>query len=106
MAQRKQEIPVLLDRWFIESRSPLRFGALAPEVQHKLSSYRWRRNLEELREASQHLMLLTYYTSEREAERDTAVTRSETRAFRNRLKLPLPLVPKEDGAQRKKAKRP
>lgn len=103
---RKDEIPVLLNRWFIEARSPLRFSSLTSEVQDKLLSYRWRRNLEELREAAEHLVLLTHYTSEREAERDTGVTRSASRAFRDRLKLPLPLVPDDtDPRQRKRAKR-
>jgi hypothetical protein len=93
LTARKHEIPVLLDRWFIEHRSSLRFGALAPKVQDKLLSYRWRKNLQELRGAAEHLALLAYYKSEREAERDTTVTRSESRAWRERLKLPLPLVP-------------
>jgi transcriptional regulator with AAA-type ATPase domain len=105
MTARKDEIPVLLDRWFIDVRSPLRFGLLAHRVQDKLLSYRWRKNLEELRKAAEHLVLLAHYKSEREAERDTAVTRSECRAFRKRLKLPLPLVPETaDAGQRRKAK--
>lgn len=103
---RRGEIAVLLDRWFIEARAPVRFGTLSPKVQDKLLSYRWRRNLQELREAAEHLALLTYYKSEREAERDTAVTRSASRAFRKRLKLPLPLIPAEsDPSSRKRAKR-
>jgi len=104
---RKNEIPVLLDRWFIDARSALRFGALTSKVQDKLLAYRWKRNLEELRDAAEHLVLLTYYKSEREAERDTAVTRSASQWFRRRLKLPLPLVPDDaDPRQRKKVKRP
>ena len=103
---RKDEIAVLLDRWFIERRSSLRFRALAPEVQDKLLSYTWPNNLQELSTAAEYLVLLTYYKSEREAERDTTLTRAASRAWRKRLMLPLPLVPDEtDTATRKKAKR-
>jgi hypothetical protein len=93
LRERKDEIPVLLDRWLIESRSSLRFRALAPEIQDKLISHRWRGNLLELHAAVDHLITLTYYHSEREAERDNSTTRSESRAWRKRLNLPLPLIP-------------
>lgn len=90
---RKEEIPVLLDRWFVERRSSIRFEALAPTIQSKLQSHRWPRNLQELQAAAGHLALLSHYRSEREAERDHSTTRGESRAWRKRLKLPLPLVP-------------
>ena len=98
IAARKAEIAMLLDRWFVERRSSLRFRALAPKVQDKLLSYRWPNNLEELSSAAKHLVSLTYYKSEREAERDTTVTRAASRAWRRRLRLPLPLVPEEPDA--------
>ena len=94
LRERKEDIPVLMDRWFIEDRSNLRFKTLPPVVQDKLISYRWPRNLHELRDAVHHLMLLAHYRSEREAERDKSTTRGESRAWRKRLKLPLPLLPK------------
>jgi hypothetical protein len=50
------------------------------------------RNLQELQAAAEHLVLLSHYRSEREAERDNSTTRGESRAWRKRLKLPLPLV--------------
>ena len=90
---RRDEIPVLLDRWLIDDRSSLRFRTLAPKIQDKLRSHHWPRNLQELHAAVHHLMLLTHYRSEREAERDKSTTRSESRAWRKRLKLPLPLAP-------------
>jgi len=94
LRERKEDIPVLMDRWFIEDRSNLRFRTLPPGVQDKLISHRWSRNLQELRAAVQHLMLLAHYRSEREAERDKSTTRGESRAWRKRLKLPLPLLPR------------
>jgi hypothetical protein len=106
ISARKDEIPVLLDRWFIDRRSSLRFRALAPRVQDKLLSYRWPKNLQELNAAAKHLIMLTYYKSEREAERDNTVTRAASRAWRGRLRLPLPLVPEGvDSIPRKRAKR-
>lgn len=106
ITMRRDEIPILLDRWFIEDRASIRFGAFRPEVQQKLLAYRWRKNLEELRKAAGYLTLLAYYKSEREAARDTAVTRSESRMFRQKLKLPLPLVVAEGNTgSHKKAKR-
>ena len=89
---RKDEIPVLLDRWFVESRSSLRFETFTPQIQSKLRSHRWTRNLQELQAAADHLALLSHYRSEREAERDHSTTRGESRAWRKRMKLPLPLV--------------
>jgi hypothetical protein len=93
LRERKEDIPVLMDRWFIEDRSKLRFRTLVPAIQDKLISHRWPRNLQELRAAVHHLTLLTHYRSEREAERDNSTTRGECRAWRKRLKLPLPLLP-------------
>lgn len=93
LRDRKEDIPVLMDRWFIEERSKLRFRTLPPAIRDKLISHRWTRNLQELRAAVHHLILLTHYRSEREAERDKSTTRSESRAWRKRLKMPLPLLP-------------
>jgi hypothetical protein len=93
LRERKEDIPVLMDRWFIQDRSKLRFRTLAPVIQDKLISHRWRRNLQELQTAAHHLILLTHYRSEREADRDASITRSESRTWRKRLKLPLPLLP-------------
>jgi len=93
LRERKEDIPVLMDRWFIQDRSKLRFRTLAPAIQDKLISHRWPRNLQELQAAAHHLILLTHYRSEREAERDASITRSESRTWRKRLKLPLPLLP-------------
>jgi hypothetical protein len=104
---RKDEIPALLDRWFVECRSSLRFETLAPTIQGKLLAHHWPRNLQELQAAADHLAAFSHYRSEREAERDHSRTRSESRAWRKRMKLPLPLVPKETASgvpSRKRAK--
>jgi hypothetical protein len=90
---RKEDIPVLLDHCFEVRRSSLRFEMLAPTIQGKLLSHRWPCNLQELQAAAVHLAVLSQYRSEREAERDRSTTRGESRAWRERLKLPLPLVP-------------
>jgi len=90
---RQEEIPVLLDHCFAVRGSSLRFETLAPTIQGLLRSHRWPRNLQELQAAAGHLALLSEYRSEREAERDRSTTRGESRAWRKRMKLPLPLVP-------------
>jgi hypothetical protein len=92
ISTRKDELAVLMDRWFVEQRSPLRFRMLSPKIQEKLLVYRWPNNLHELREAVDNLILLTHYKSEREAANDTSLTRSESRTWRKRLKLPLPIT--------------
>lgn len=110
LSKRKDEIPTLLDRWFIEGRSDLRFALLKQEIQDKLRAHRWKKNLQDLSEAAEHLMVLTQYESERAAERDKGTTRGASRAWRERLELPLPLVPEASTSNagsrpRKKAKR-
>jgi hypothetical protein len=105
--ERKQEIPLLMDRWFVEEGSSLRFKAFVPEIQENLLAYRWPGNLRELQAAVTHLMLLARYRSEREATRDNSITRSESRMWRQRLKLPVPILPPapdQTAASRKKAR--
>jgi transcriptional regulator of acetoin/glycerol metabolism len=104
---RKDELPVILDDWFVEHRSSLRFRDLAADVQSKLRSYRWRENLQELLQAAFHLTVLAQYASEREAERDQTFTRSKSRYWRAKMRLPLPIVPKKtlETASHKKVRR-
>lgn len=89
---RREEIAVLLDHLLFERRSSLRFKTLALRNQDKLLSHRWPRNLQELQIAADHMTRLSCYRSEREAERDNSTTRGESRAWRKRLGLVLPLV--------------
>jgi DNA-binding NtrC family response regulator len=104
---RMDELPVILDDWFVEHRSPLRFRDLVPDVQRRLRSNRWRENLQELLEAAFHLTVLAQYDSEREAERDQTFTRSKSRHWRAKMNIPLPITPKKtlETASPKKVKR-
>jgi hypothetical protein len=104
---RKDELPAILDDWFVEHRSPLRFRDLDPRVQRNLRAHRWRDNLQELLEAAFHLTVLAQYASEREAERDLTFTRGKSRYWRAKMRLPLPIVPDKgpQTASRKKVKR-
>jgi hypothetical protein len=90
--KRKDEIACLLDHWFVNRRSALRFAALTEANRDTLLSYRWPGNLEELREASNHLAVLAHYRSERQAALDTRTSRSTSRRWRLRLRLRLPLL--------------
>lgn len=105
--ERRDELPVILDHWFVEHRSPLRFREIDPKVQRKLLAYKWPDNLQEVLNAAYHLNVLAYYKSEREAVRDQNVARGKSRAFRDKLGLPLPIVPSKEtnSASHKKVKR-
>lgn len=92
LRERKDEIPHLLDYWFVRNRSQLRFAALTEQAQQRLRSYEWRGNLQELRVAADHLAQLAHFRSERQATSDTDMTRGESRSWRKRLGLALPLV--------------
>jgi hypothetical protein len=92
---RKAEISELLDQWFIEDASPLRFRALRPAVRERLLAYDWPRNLQELRETADYLEELVQYRSARQATTSSSITRSTLRGWLRRLDLSLefPLVP-------------
>src|SRR6185369_7021207 len=90
LRERKDEIPRLLDYWFVRNRSGLRFAALTEQAQQRLRSYEWRGNLQELRVAADHLDQLAHFRSERQATSDTDTTRGESRSWRKRLRLALP----------------
>jgi hypothetical protein len=92
LRKREDEIPQLLDHWFVSIRSRLRFAALTEQAQQKLRSYAWRGNLQELRVAADHLSQLAHFRSERQATSDTEITRSASRSWRKRLGLSLPLT--------------
>ena len=92
LRERKDEIPRLLDYWFVRNRSNLRFAALTEQAQQKLRSYAWRGNLEELRVAADHLAQLAHFRSERQATSDAETTRGASRSWRKRLGLSLPLT--------------
>jgi hypothetical protein len=101
---RKDEIPRLLDHLLVSNLSQLRFADMADEVQQKLTAYRWKRNLQELHEAAGHLIKLAHYTSERQAARDSDMTRGKSRSWRKRLRLPLPIISETSVPSKKHSK--
>jgi hypothetical protein len=90
--ERRNEIARLLDHWFVECRSVLRFAALTEPNRDTLLAYRWPGNLQELRAAADHLVHLAHYRSERQAANDTHTSRSASRRWRKSLGLRLPLL--------------
>lgn len=104
---RKDELPVILDNWFVEHRSELRFRDLDPRIQRNLRAHRWRDNLQEVLEAAFHLTVLAQFASERAAEGNETFTRSKSRHWRAKMRIPLPIVPNTAAqiASRKKVKR-
>lgn len=91
--ERKDELAPLLDNWWVENRSPLRFRDLDERGQRNLRAHRWRRNLQEVHEAAFHLTVLEQYASEREVssapETDTL---GKSRYWRAKMKLPIPII--------------
>jgi hypothetical protein len=92
LRSRRDEIPGLLDKCFVRNESPLRFELLKEEVRQRLVSYSWEDNLRELRTAAVHLGQLSHYKSERQATKDTSITRKASRYWRAKVGFPLPIV--------------
>jgi hypothetical protein len=91
LRERIGEIPALLDRWFIASRSPLRFTALREELREGLLSHTWPENLQELRAAKDLLVQLASYRSVRQATKDSQFSRGALRGWAKKLNLTLQL---------------
>ncbi|HEX4417535.1 MAG TPA: hypothetical protein VH165_06530 [Kofleriaceae bacterium] len=92
LRHRREEIPGLLDKWFAEKGSRIRFGMLKKQVQDKLLSYSWGDNLDELRASAVHLEHLSHYSSERQATKDTNITRKASRYWRGKIGLSVPIM--------------
>lgn len=95
LRERISEISAMLDRWFIASRSPLRFSALRAELREGLLSHSWPENLQELRATKDLLIQLAPYRSVRQATKDSQFSRSALRGWAKKLNLTLqlPLIP-------------
>ncbi len=99
LRSRADEIPLLLDKWFVVRRSSLRFARLRPGLREDLLSHSWPQNLAELRQTADILSVLGHYRRLWQAVRDpnlTTLTRGRLRAWVNRTnisELELPLIP-------------
>jgi DNA-binding NtrC family response regulator len=94
VCERREEIAELLDKWFIGSRSALRFPLLRPELKTGLLSYDWPENLKELRTTAHNLMQVAHYRSEREAAKNSELSREQLRGWFRRLGITIkyPLI--------------
>jgi len=97
LRERVAEIPDLMDQWFAERGSPLRFGLLQAKVREALQAYGWPKNLRELRESADHFMELANYQSAHQVATKSSLTRGIRRGWMKRLKISLefPLIPGE-----------
>jgi hypothetical protein len=92
MRERPGEIASLLERWFIDRQSRLRFSDFTDDNQAALRSYRWPENLEEVRDTADTLIQLAPYASEREAVREVNLARTTTKRWLDKIGLSLPLL--------------
>lgn len=95
LRERAGEIAELLDQWFIEDASPLRFTALREELRESLLSDPWPDNFDGLKEAADHLIQLAPCRSGRQAAQGSRFTRSALRSWtqKRNIRLKFPLVP-------------
>jgi hypothetical protein len=95
LRNRADEIPELLDKWFIGRRSSLRFKSLRDKLSEALLAYAWPENLQELREAADYLVMVSQYRSGRQAAKEAPVSRGQLRHWAEKLSVALefPLVP-------------
>jgi hypothetical protein len=98
LRERTAEIPSLMDQWFIESGSPIRFGALPEATRTRLKSYTWPNNLLELKQSANYFVELAKHPSARQAARCSNITRGQLRTWCDRLNISikLPLIPNID----------
>ncbi|HEX4420481.1 MAG TPA: hypothetical protein VH165_21345, partial [Kofleriaceae bacterium] len=97
LRERSAEIPQLLDKWLIKRRSPLRFAQLRPELQTAQLQYKWRGNLQELREWADLLATLTMYASRNELNKHSDSLDSRLKRLEKdklKIKVQFPLVPR------------
>lgn len=89
---RSGDIASLLERWFVDRCSQLRFSDFAEANQAALRSYRWPGNLEEVRDVADLLIRLAPYASERKAAMHVDVPRTSLKRLLDDIKLALPLL--------------
>jgi hypothetical protein len=92
---RRAEVSALLDQWFVEAASNLRYATLPLDVRASLEAYGWPKNLQELRETADYFMGLAPYRSMRQAIKGSHLTKTELRSWFRRLGISfkLPLIP-------------
>jgi DNA-binding NtrC family response regulator len=90
--ERPGEVAPVLERWFLDRQSRLRFSDFTDDNQAALRAYRWPENLEELREAADLLIQLAPYRSERQAALEVNMPRSNVKRWLDAIKLTLPLL--------------
>jgi two-component system, NtrC family, response regulator GlrR len=90
--ERPGAIAPVLERWFIDRQSRLRFSDFTDDNQAALRAYRWPENLEELRKAADLLIQLAPYRSERTAAQEVNIPRSNVKRWLDALNLTLPLL--------------
>jgi len=90
--ERSGEIAAILEGWFIDRQSRLRFSDFTNENQAALRAYRWPENLEELREAADLLIQLAPHQSERQAAQEVNIPRSNVKRWLDARNLTLPLL--------------
>ena len=101
LRDRLEEIPQLLDKWLIKRRSPLRFAQLRPELQAAQLKYKWRGNLEELREWADLLTALARYATRYELKKHSESTDSRLKRIEKdklNIKIQFPLVSQKQRA--------
>ena len=89
---RSGEISSLLERWFIDRQSRLRFSDLTDENQAALRAYRWPENLEELLDTADTVIQLAPYPSSRKAEEAGVMPKSNINRWLTKLGLAMPLL--------------
>ena len=97
LRQRKNDIPELLDQWFIARHSSLRFPALRQELRDGIMAHTWPKYLRELRELAGVLLQLASCRSVGEATAACQVSRGTLRGWAKQLNtaLQFPLVVRE-----------
>lgn len=90
--ERSGEIAAVLESWFIDRQSRLRFSDFTDENQAALRAYRWPENLEELREAADLLIQLAPHQFERQAAQEVNIPRSNVKRWLDARNLTLPLL--------------
>jgi hypothetical protein len=97
LRQRKNDIPELLNQWFIARHSSLRFPALRQELRDGIMAHTWPGNLRELRALSGILLQLASCRTVGEATGECQVSRGTLRGWAKQLNtaFEFPLVVRE-----------
>ncbi len=94
LRERPGDLLPLLERWFIDRRTPFRVSYLTDANRAALCVYRWPGNLEELRFVADRLVQLAPYDSIRAAAPAIDIPRTSLQRWVDNLGLALPLLAK------------